>query len=88
MSTHNAELAVRRYREIHHLDEYGGRDLVPPYAVHVKSYNYLLGSWFAFAVTDLPSDRRLYEITYVQGEDYVAVHPYTLDYDSDTKVKI
>lgn len=85
--TTTAVAAVRQYRRINHIDNEGLDDTTPRYEVNIKAYNYLLDSWFAFAVTDLPTDKRIYEITHVHGEDYVMVHSYTLD-DPETKIPL
>lgn len=80
MTPTTIDTAVREFRKTRQVTP------DPEYAVHVKTYNYLLGSSFAFAATDLPDDHHIYEVTHVNGQDYVMVHSYTFDPDSETKV--
>ena len=56
------EYAVRRY-----IDKKGYLNGKKDYNLFIKSSGYILGSYYAFVVTDEPSDERIYEVTHLQS---------------------
>lgn len=68
------EYAVRHY--IHENGYLKKQD----YHIFIKSSGYILGSFFAFVVTDEPSDERIYEVTHLQSNpESTAVSSYSSD---------
>lgn len=65
------EYAVRRYIDD---KEYCNKKI--DYNLSIKSSGYILGSYYAFVVTDEPSDNRIYEVTYQKNSNSVAVSSY------------
>ncbi len=70
------EYAVRRY-----IDEQGYLKK-QDYNLFIKTSGYILGSYFAFVVTDEPSDNRIYEVTHLQSNpNSTAVTSYIQEND-------
>lgn len=68
------EYAVRRY-----IDGKGylnKRD----YHIFIKSGGYILGSFFAFVVTDEQSDNRIYEVTYLPSTEANDIYADSIKY--------
>lgn len=68
------EYAVRRY-----IDKKGYCNQKRNYNLSIKSAGYILGSYYAFVVTDEPSDNRIYEVTYLANSNSTAVSSYLQD---------
>lgn len=72
------EYAVRRY-----IDDKGYLNGKKDYNLFIKSSGYILGSYYAFVVTDALGDDRIYEVTHLQNNPTsTAVSSYLQD-DSD-----
>lgn len=72
------EYAVRRY-----IDKKGYLNGKKDYNLFIKSSGYILGSYYAFVVTDAIGDDRIYEVTHLQSNPTsTAVSSYLQD-DSD-----
>lgn len=68
------EYAVRRYIDAK------GYLKKQDYNVYIKTGGYILGSFFAFVVTDEPEDNRIYEVTHLQSNPKsTAVSSYILE---------
>lgn len=65
------EYAVRRY-----IDKKGYCNQKRDYNLSIKSGGYILGNYYAFVVTDEPSDNRIYEVTYLANSNSTAVSSY------------
>lgn len=59
MNYQMVEYAVRRYIDAKHCLD------TQDYCISIKSSGYILGSFFAFVVTDNPNDDRIYEVTHL-----------------------
>lgn len=68
------EYAVRRY-----IDKKGYLKQKRDYNLSIKSSGYICGSYYAFVVTDEPSDDRIYEVTYLANSNTAAVTSYLQD---------
>lgn len=69
------EYAVRCY-----IDEKGYLNGKKDYNLFIKSSGYILGSYYAFVVTDEPGDERIYEVTHLQSNPTsTAVSSYLQD---------
>ena len=68
------EYAVRRY-----IDKKGYLKQKRDYNLFIKSSGYIHGSYYAFVVTDEPSDDRIYEVTYLANSNTAAVSSYLQD---------
>lgn len=72
------EYAVRRY-----IDKKGYLNGKKDYNLFIKSSGYILGSYYAFVVTDAIGDDRIYEVTHLKSNPTsTAVSSYLQD-DSD-----
>ena len=71
------EYAVRRY-----IDEKGYFDQKIDYNLSIKSSGLILRNYYAFVVTDEPSDKRIYEVTCVASSNSIAVNSYVKEDDS------
>lgn len=65
------EYAVRRY-----IDKKGYCNQKRNYNLSIKSAGYILGNYYAFVVTDEPSDNRIYEVTYLANSNSTAISSY------------
>ena len=65
------EYAVRRYIDEKKL--FNGRK---DYRLYIKTGGYIRGSYFAFVVTDLSDDNRIYEVTSLTNPKSIAVTSY------------
>lgn len=68
------EYAVRRY-----IDKKGYLKQKRDYNLFIKSSGYICGSYYAFVVTDEPSDDRIYEVTHLSKSNTTAVSSYLQD---------
>nr|DAT57334.1 MAG TPA: hypothetical protein [Caudoviricetes sp.] len=71
------EYAVRRY-----IDKKEYCNQKRNFNLSIKSSGYILGSYYAFVVTDEPSDRRIYEVTYLVNSNSPAVSSYIQEDDT------
>lgn len=71
------EYAVRRY-----IDEKGYCNQKRDYNLFIKSSGYILGSYYAFVVTDEPSDERIYEVTHLANSNSTAISSYIQEDDA------
>lgn len=51
------------------------------YHLSIKTGGYIRGNFFAFVVTDLPDDSRIYEVTSLMNSQSIAVTSYILEND-------
>lgn len=65
------EYAVRRYIDEKKL--FNGRK---DYHLSIKTGGYIRGSFFAFVITDLSDDNRIYEVTSLTNSKSIAVTSY------------
>lgn len=65
------EYAVR-----HYIDKKGYCNQKRNYNLSIKSAGYILGNYYAFVVTDEPSDNRIYEVTYLANSNSTAISSY------------
>lgn len=68
------EYAVRRY-----IDKKGYCNQKRDYNLSIKSSGYIYGNYYAFVVTDEPSDNRIYEVTHLSKSNTTAVSSYLQD---------
>ena len=68
------EYAVRRY-----IDKKGYLKQKRDYNLFIKSSGYICGNYYAFVVTDEPSDNRIYEVTHLSKSNTTAVSSYLQD---------
>lgn len=68
------EYAVRRY-----IDKKGYLKQKRDYNLFIKSSGYIHGNYYAFVVTDEPSDDRIYEVTHLSKSNTTAVSSYLQD---------
>lgn len=68
------EYAVRRY-----IDKKGYLKQKRDYNLSIKSSGYICGSYYAFVVTDEPSDDRIYEVTHLANSNTTVVSSYLQD---------
>lgn len=68
------EYAVRRY-----IDNKGYLNGKKDYNLFIKSSGYICGSYYAFVVTDEPSNDRIYEVTHLSKSNTTAVISYLQD---------
>ena len=71
------EYAVRRY-----IDEKGYCNKKRDYNISIKSGAYILGSYYAFVITDEISDKRIYEVTYSAKSNSIGVSSYLQEDDA------
>ena len=65
------EYAVRRY-----INEKKWFNVRNDYHLSIKTGGYIRGNYFAFVVTDLPDDNRIYEVTSLTYSKSIAVTSY------------
>ena len=65
------EYAIRRY-----IDKKGYCNQKRDYNLSIKSSGYIFGNYYAFVVTDEPSDDRIYEVTHLAHSNTTAVSSY------------
>lgn len=65
------EYAVRRY-----IDEKKLFEGLKNYHLSIKTGGYIRGNFFAFVVTDLSDDNRIYEVTSLTNSKSIAVTSY------------
>lgn len=68
------EHAVRCY-----IDKKGYLKQKRDYNLSIKSSGYIFGNYYAFVVTDEPSDDRIYEVTHLAHSNTTAVSSYLQD---------
>lgn len=68
------EYAVRRY-----IDKKGYCNQKRNFNLSIKSSGYICGNYYAFVVTDEPSDNRIYEVTHLSKSNTTAVSSYLQD---------
>lgn len=72
------EYAVRCY-----IDKKGYCNQKRDYNLFIESSGYILGSYYAFVVTDEPSDERIYKVTHLQSNPASTVVTSYLQDDSE-----
>ena len=71
MNCQMIEYAIRRYNDEKKLFD-GQKD----YRLSIKTGGYIRGNYFAFVVTDLSDDNRIYEVTSLTNSKSIAVTSY------------